>query len=109
MLKIENRKLKIENQGIETWSPAERAAWSAPEKMTVVEWADRFVNLPARTAFGGKYSSSLTPYMRGPLNAFADPEIGLAFAYVPNGLVLDLVGDPRAFALAQAARDCAQA
>ncbi len=38
---------------------------------------------------------------------FADPEIGMAFGYVPNALVMDLIGDARAMELADTARTCA--
>ncbi len=37
---------------------------------------------------------------------FADPEIEMSFGYVPNALVMDLVGDARAKELADAARSC---
>jgi CubicO group peptidase (beta-lactamase class C family) len=40
---------------------------------------------------------------------YADPEIGLAFGFVLNGLAIDIVGTGRATALASIARACAEA
>ena len=74
-----------------------------------IGWALGYMTGGAIISVSGPRETSFGHAGFGGSNAFADPEIGLAFAYVPNGLVLDLVGDPRAFALAQAARDCASA
>jgi CubicO group peptidase (beta-lactamase class C family) len=52
---------------------------------------------PRATAFGH-------PGFGGSIG-FADPEIEMAFGFVPNALTLDLLGGSRSDALAQAARD----
>ena len=57
------------------WTPTEQAAWRLPEEMTVSEWADRNRILPADAAFPGPYRTDLTPYMRKPMDAFADAEV----------------------------------
>lgn len=57
------------------WTEAEKAAWRLPGKMTVSEWADANRTLPSDTAEPGSYQTSRTPYMRGPMDAFADPEV----------------------------------
>ncbi|MGP3922366.1 serine hydrolase domain-containing protein [Streptomyces sp. 8N616] len=43
---------------------------------------------------------------RGGSLAFADPETGIAFAYVTNGMQQNVTADPRAQALVRALRDC---
>lgn len=48
-----------------TWTAEELAAWRAPERCTVSEWADEHRYLDSRTASEpGKYSSGRTPYTR---------------------------------------------
>jgi CubicO group peptidase (beta-lactamase class C family) len=55
---------------------------------------------PRATAFGHSgYGGSI---------GFADPEIDMAFGYVPNALVMDIVGDYRAKELADIARACVE-
>lgn len=60
------------------WTKAEKAAWQLPEEITVTQWADsgggRVLD-PAKSAVGGPYKSEITPYMRGPMDAFTDPEV----------------------------------
>ncbi len=82
-----------------------------PDAVLIVPigWALGYMTGGAMISVSGPRETSFGHAGFGGSIAFADPEIGLAFAYVPNGLVLDLVGDPRAFVLAQAARDCAAA
>lgn len=47
-----------------------------PPKLTVSEWAERYRWLSAETsARPGKYSLAITPYLRGPLDAFTDRKI----------------------------------
>jgi len=47
-----------------------------PEKMTVSEWADRYRVLDEKTsAMPGQWKTSTTPYLRGVMDAFNDPNI----------------------------------
>ncbi|MDI3406420.1 serine hydrolase domain-containing protein [Streptomyces cavernicola] len=46
---------------------------------------------------------------RGGSLAFADPELGLAFAYVTNGMRPGVTSDPRAQSLVRAVRQCLEA
>jgi len=95
----------------ETLAAATRRQTYRPDAtlMIPIGWALGYMTGGAMVSVSGPRETSFGHAGFGGSNAFADPEIGLAFAYVPNGLVMDLTGDPRAFALAQAARDCAQA
>ncbi len=77
--------------------------------MLPIGWALGYVTGGTPISVSGPRVTAFGHAGFGGSNAFADPEIGLAFAYVPNGLVLDLTGDPRALALANAARACATA
>lgn len=60
------------------WTKAELEAWALPQDLTVTQWSDspggRVLD-PAKSAVGGQYSSAITPYMRGPMDAFTDPEV----------------------------------
>ena len=60
------------------WTRAERDAWALPADLTVTQWSDspggRVLD-PKKSAIGGQYNSALTPYMRGPMDAFTDPEV----------------------------------
>jgi phage terminase large subunit GpA-like protein len=46
-----------------------------PEPLTVSEWADRNIILDQSSAQPGQWQTSLTPYLRGIMDAFADPEV----------------------------------
>lgn len=50
-------------------------AFRPPERLTVSEWADRYRVLDVTSAQPGKWKTSLTPYLRGVMDAFTDPEI----------------------------------
>ncbi|MCH8813982.1 MAG: beta-lactamase family protein [Chloroflexi bacterium] len=77
---------------------------------------DAIINFPMGWALGymtGGATSSSGPRVTafghagfGGSNAFADPEIEMSFAYITNGISLDLLGYTRAFALSAAARQC---
>ncbi|MFH1370365.1 MAG: terminase gpA endonuclease subunit [Planctomycetota bacterium] len=56
------------------FSERERRAFEWPELFTPTELADKYRQLPAKSPFGGKYDSSLTPYARDPQDNFVDPE-----------------------------------
>ena len=44
--------------------------------MSVSEWADRYRVIPSGTSYmSGRWDSSVTPYLRGIMDAFSDPEI----------------------------------
>ena len=58
------------------WSREERRAFRLPRKMTVSEWADKNRILdPKTSAEPGRWRTSRTPYLKGIMDAFADPEI----------------------------------
>jgi len=54
-----------------------RAIFRPAEPLNAWQWAERNVNLvpPIPTPFPGPYRSQLTPYVRGPMEAFTDPAI----------------------------------
>ena len=49
-----------------------KAAWQLPKKITVSEWADAYRVLPESSAESGKWHTSRTPYLKGPMDAFSD-------------------------------------
>ena len=54
--------------------PAEIAAWTPPEELTVAEWADKYRVLdPITSAEPGPWRTDRTPYLRGIFDAFLDP------------------------------------
>lgn len=57
------------------WSKEEREAWKIPEPMSVSRCADNIRILPPDCAEPGPYRTARTPYMRGPMDAFSDPEV----------------------------------
>ncbi|MFI7386017.1 serine hydrolase domain-containing protein [Streptomyces sp. NPDC049813] len=75
---------------------------------------DRVLAVPSRFGLGymlhGVASPLLTPHSfghpgRGGALGFADPETGIAFGYVTNGLGKGVTADPRAQALVRAVRE----
>jgi CubicO group peptidase (beta-lactamase class C family) len=98
-----------EVDGVRLWRPetvglARAEASAGPDRTLVV---------PTRFGLGymlhGPASPLLTPHSfghpgRGGALAFADPESGLAFAYVTNGFRKSVTADPRAQALIRAMR-----
>lgn len=56
------------------WTNTERQAWSLPAKLTVSEWADKHRILESGTAEPGQWRTSRTPYLRGIMDSFCDPE-----------------------------------
>jgi phage terminase large subunit GpA-like protein len=58
-------------RGLEIWSPSEREAFLWPRQVSVAQAAasDRYISA------GKIYDPALTPYMAGPMEAFADPEV----------------------------------
>ena len=58
------------------WSDIEREAWKLPEQITVSNWADQNRTLDELTsAEPGQWRTDRAPYLRGIMDAFADPEI----------------------------------
>lgn len=58
------------------WSEAEKAAWRLPDALTVSQWADRFRMLDARSSSEpGLWRTERTAYLKGPMDAFTDPEV----------------------------------
>ena len=58
------------------WSGLERNAWKLPELLTVSEWADRNRVLdPMISAEPGQWITDRTPYLRGIMDAFIDPDV----------------------------------
>jgi len=57
------------------WSAAERAAWRLPAGGTVSQWADANRILDEKSAEPGPWKTAKTPYLKGPMNAFTEPEV----------------------------------
>jgi phage terminase large subunit GpA-like protein len=58
------------------WSDLERSAWRLPELLTVSEWADKHRVLdPMISAEPGQWITERTPYLRGVMDAFVDPDV----------------------------------
>ncbi len=58
------------------WFPAERLAFRPPPKMTVTEWADERRILPTGySRMPGQWSTDVTPYLAGPMNAYGNIHI----------------------------------
>ena len=54
----------------------QRTNWKYEEPPSVIDWAERFIQLDGRlTARPGLYSTNYTPYVRGVLEALADPGV----------------------------------
>ncbi|MDZ7759936.1 MAG: terminase gpA endonuclease subunit [Desulfovermiculus sp.] len=52
------------------------SSWSPPALLNPWQWAEAELEFSARsTPFPGRFRSSLTPYVREPLEAFADPTV----------------------------------
>lgn len=76
---------------------------------------DRVLVVNTRFGLGYMLHGSASPFLgppsfghpgRGGSLAFADPETGIGFAYVTNGLQPNVTADPRAQALVRALRGC---
>ena len=53
-----------------------RDVWTPVEELTVSDWAERYRVLDEKSAGRpGKWDNSLTPYLRGVMNAFNDPTL----------------------------------
>lgn len=52
-----------------------RPAWKLPKKITVSEWADAHRVLPESSAEPGRWRTSRTPYLKGPMDALNDPHV----------------------------------
>jgi len=58
------------------WSEAEKQAWAIAEELTVSQCADRHRVLDARSSSEpGPWRTDRTPYLRGIMDAFGDPEV----------------------------------
>ena len=58
------------------WSKIEREAWKLPEQITVSQWADENRVLDEFTsAEPGQWRTDRAPYLRGIMDAFADPVV----------------------------------
>lgn len=58
------------------WGGREVDAWRLPRRLTVTEWAEKFRVLdPVTCAEPGPFRCSRTPYLRGIMDAFSDPEV----------------------------------
>lgn len=58
------------------WSDAERRAWELPQGLSVSAWADENRYLDQLTsAEPGSWNSDRTPYLRGIMDAFYDPDV----------------------------------
>ena len=52
-----------------------RSAWNLPKQITVSEWADAYRVLPGSSAEPGRWRTSRTPYLKGPMDTFNDPNV----------------------------------
>jgi len=52
-----------------------RIAWNLPKSITVSQWADANRVLPGSSAEPGRWRTSRTPYLKGPMDAFNDSHI----------------------------------
>ncbi|MCC7173243.1 MAG: phage terminase large subunit family protein [Planctomycetes bacterium] len=49
--------------------------WAPPAKLTPAQWIEAHMRLPDTSAIAGRYSLAVTPYLREPLEALADPAV----------------------------------
>jgi len=49
--------------------------WAPPAKLTPAQWIEAHMYLPSTSAIDGRYNLALTPYLREPLDALADPAV----------------------------------
>ena len=54
---------------------ANQKLWPPPTTKTVSEWAEKTIRLPSTEAEAGPFRLQRTPYLREPLDAFADPDV----------------------------------
>lgn len=99
-----------EVDGVRLFTPETLAAARAEESVG----ADRVLVITTRFGLGYMLHGSASPFLgpgsfghpgRGGTLGFADPETGIAFAYVTNGLRKTVTADPRAQALVRALRE----
>jgi len=57
------------------WTENVSKAWDLPERLTVSEWADRCRVLGQENAEPGRWNTDRTPYLRGIMDAFNDPNV----------------------------------
>lgn len=94
----------------ETLASATKQQTSRPDAtlMFPIGWALGYMTGGPFVSVSGPRATSFGHAGFGGSNAFADPEIGnLAFAYITNGIALDLLAQGPSLVLAQAARECA--
>lgn len=59
-----------------TWWLSALSVLKPPEELTVSEWADRYRILDSKTsAEPGRWNTDRTPYLRGIMDAFTDPDV----------------------------------
>lgn len=49
--------------------------WAPPALMSPAQWIEERMRLPETSAISGRYSLTVTPYLREPLEALADPAV----------------------------------
>ena len=89
--------IATKTQSHKVWSKAEREAWRLPAKLTVSQWADRRRVLPAWAAEPGPWRTSRTPYLRGIMDAYCDPEVEVIIVQKPpqsagTEAILNMIG-----------------
>ncbi|MAG24772.1 hypothetical protein CMI47_04255 [Candidatus Pacearchaeota archaeon] len=57
------------------WSPADKAAWAAPQDILPSEWCDRFWRQLGESVLREQYSTTLTPYSREPMDMAAERRV----------------------------------
>ncbi len=68
--------IKLGREILKTIVPYAAVEWVLPVKMTVSEWSDQFRRLDVKTsAEPGQWATARTPYLKGIMDAFADPYV----------------------------------
>lgn len=57
------------------WTESERLAWKLPDDLSVSQWADMYRVLGNTSSQDGPWKTSRTPYLKGIMDAFSDPQV----------------------------------
>ncbi len=68
--------IRLTKENLKTIKPYAATEWVLPNKMTASVWADTFRRLDVKTsAEPGQWSTNRTPYLKGIMDAFTDPQV----------------------------------